>query len=93
MKNNSLATVLTWVLATSLLFGVFFSAQFYFRTKQLRARSALLQQEVSRYQSNVNYFKSLVNDVAEYGKTHPAVDPLLGSIGVRINRNATAGKP
>ena len=48
MKNNSLATVLTWVLATSLLFGMFFSAQFYFRTKELGNRSLLLQQEMAR---------------------------------------------
>jgi hypothetical protein len=94
MKNNSLATVLTWVLATSVLFGVFFSAQFYFRTKQLRNRNALLQQEVARYQNYLNSFKSLVSDVAEYGKTHPAVDPLLSSIGIRINRSsAPAAKP
>ena len=94
MKNNLLTSVLSWVLATSLILSVFFSIQFYFRTKQLRAQSALLQMDMARLQYNRTLMSSLVNDLAEYSKSHPAIDPVLESVGLRVNRtNAAAAKP
>jgi hypothetical protein len=98
MKNNLLTTVLTWVLATSLILSMYFCVKFYFRTKQLRAQSMLSQQEMERIQNNQKLINSVVNDVAEYGKTHPAIDPILESyletMGLKMNRgNSAAAKP
>ena len=76
------------------LVGIFFSVQFYFRTKQYRNQSARLQQEMSQLQNNRNLMTYLINDCVEYGKTHPAIDPILASVGYKISRNnATAAKP
>jgi len=94
MKNNLLATLLSWVLAMSLIMSVVFFIQFYFRTKQLRAQSAVLQTDMARLQYNRTLMSSLVNDLAEYSRTHPAIDPVLESIGFRMNRtNTTQAKP
>jgi len=94
MKNNLLTVALTWVLAISLIASVFFCIQFYFQTKRLRTDSARLQQEMARFQNNRSLIGYLINDVAEYGKTHPGIDPILESVGLKMNRtNSAAAKP
>jgi hypothetical protein len=92
MKNNSTTTILTWVLAAGLLLSMFFSVKFFFQTKEFRT----CQAQISRYQSTHNVLNVLLNDLVEYSRRDRGIDPILESIGVRVNRaaqGASTNKP
>jgi hypothetical protein len=87
MKNNLFTTVLTWLLATSVVLSIVFCLQYVFRTREMRR----IQGEVSMYQQRHQFLNVLINDVVEYSKRDPGIDPVLESVGVRVNR--TPGSP
>ena len=82
MKNNLFTTVLTWLLATSVILSIVFCLQYIFRTREIRRISA----EVQLYQQRHAFLNSLVSDVVEYSKHDSNIDPILESVGVRVNR-------
>ena len=73
MKNSSLVNVLLAVLAASALASLAL-CWFYTRTaRQLRLIHG--QQAKARYEMAA--FNQLANDVLEYSKTHPAIEPIV----------------
>jgi hypothetical protein len=82
MKNNLFTTVLTWLLATSVILSIVFCLQYIYRTREMRT----IQGEVNMYQQRHAFLNVLINDVAEYSKRDPGIDPILESVGVRVNR-------
>ena len=93
MKNNLFTTVLSWLLATSLILSVVFCLQFIFRTRELRQH----QNTMASYQNTHQVLNVLLNDVAAYSRHDPGINPILQSLGIRIGTNnapaATAAKP
>jgi len=92
MKNNSTTTILTWVMAAGLILSLGFSVKFFFQTKEYRTYQA----EMSRYQQTHSVLNALLNDLVEYSRHDPKIDPILETIGVRVNRaapGATTNKP
>jgi hypothetical protein len=89
MKNNLLTTILTWVLATSLILSMIFCTQYFFKTRELRRDQA----EMARYQATRNFVNLLVNDTIEYAKRDQGIVPILEVIGIRMTRNPAAGAP
>jgi hypothetical protein len=73
MKNSPLTTILLGALAVSAVGGFILCWLYISNTRNLRA----LNGEAGQIQQNRVFFNSLLNDVAEYSKTHPAIGPLL----------------
>jgi hypothetical protein len=90
MKNNLFTTVLSWLLATSVILSVVFCLQFIFRTRELRR----LQNEMARYQNTHQVLNILLNDLAQYSRRDPGITPILQSLGIRITgTNPPAATP
>jgi hypothetical protein len=87
MKNNLLTTVLSWVLATSLVLSMFFVVQFFFKTRELRRHQA----DIARYQNTRTFAQLLLNDTLEYAKRDQGIAPALEAIGIRLTKNPAAG--
>jgi hypothetical protein len=85
MKNNLFTTVLTWVLATSVVLSILFCTQFFFKTRELR----LHQLEMSRYQNTRQFVTLLVNDTVEYAKRDQGIAPALEIIGIKLTKVPT----
>lgn len=73
MKNSSTVNVLLAVLAASAFASLILCWMFTSKSQQLRL-AVQSQQVMSRY---ANVYNALVNDVMEYGKTHPAINPII----------------
>jgi len=94
MKNNLFTTVLSWLLATSVVLSIVFCLQFVFRTRELRR----IQGEIARYQNTHQVLNVLINDVANYSRHDAGIIPILQSLGIRVTTNnppaaAAAAKP
>jgi hypothetical protein len=87
MKNNLLTTVLTWVLATSLVLSMVFVVQFFFKTRELRRH----QGEMARAQNTRAFANLLVSDTLEYAKRDQGIAPILEVIGIRFTKGPAAG--
>lgn len=66
-------TVLTVVLAVLVLAGVLFALQTIFRQRQFRT----MQSQIIACNSNMQRVGGLLNEAAQYGKTHPDINPVL----------------
>jgi hypothetical protein len=66
-------TVLTVVLAVLVLAGVVFALQTIFRQRELRN----MQSQTFACQSNMQRVGALLNEAAQYGKTHADINPML----------------
>ncbi len=73
MNNTTTNNVLTLVLAVVVLLGVVFVLQTVFRERELRT----LQGQVFLHQRNMQQVAGLFGEAAQYGKTHPDIDPIL----------------
>ena len=73
MKSGTTNIVLTWVLAVIVLAGVFFALRAIFSQKQLRT----MQAQVILCQTTMNRLNVVLNEAAQYGKTHPDIDHVL----------------
>lgn len=98
MKNNLLRTVSDWLLATSVILSAILFMQFYFRSHEMRAVNAELQNDVAKLQEFRARVNLLMAEVMEYSKQHPAINPLLESVGAKPPSNpapapAAAPKP
>ena len=85
MKNDTLTGVLIGVLTLCTLFLIFFCVFHVFTLRQVRQMQAKMIVINSRRQA----INALATDVMEYSKTHPAIDPVLESVGLRPVRPAT----
>jgi len=82
MKSDKNISTLNLVLAISLIALAVLCIQYYFKSKELRN----FQTTVSAYQNRKAQLNMLLADLQEYGKTHPAIHPLLESAGIPIAR-------
>jgi len=73
MKSGTTNTVLTWVLAVIVLAGVYFALRSIFSQRQLRT----LQAQIWACQSTISRVNLVLNEAAQYGKTHPDIDHIL----------------
>jgi hypothetical protein len=89
MKNSPLTSILLAVLAISAVWSVILCVQYLNNSRVIRR----LQTQVANIQSRQSAFQALVGDVADYGKTHPQMEPILDSIGYKRNVPATAPAP
>ncbi len=84
MKNSLFVTVLSWLLATSLILSIVFCLQFTFRTRDLR----LFQAQIATYQQTHQVLNILLQDLAAYSRQDPGINPILQSLGIRVGTNA-----
>jgi hypothetical protein len=88
MKNSPFNTLLTGVLAASLVLSIYFSWLYFVRTKEI----ILIQAQLARYQQSHQVLNLLVNDTAEYSRRDPAgFAPIFETLGLKVNRPAAAG--
>ena len=73
MKCDTTNTILTLLLALSVLAGVLFALQSIFRQREFRN----LQAQVIARQTNMNRLNLLLNEALVYGKTHPDVNRII----------------
>jgi len=87
MKNSLFNTILTGVLATSLVLSIYFCWLYFVRSKDI----ILIQSQLARYQQTHQMLNLLVNDTAEYSRRDPAsFAPIFETIGLKVNRAAAA---
>ena len=79
MKNSPLTSILLAVLAISAAWSVISCMQYISNTREIRE----LQARLAAVQYRQNAFQALLYDTGNYSKTHPAIDPILESIGIR----------
>lgn len=86
MKNNPLITILLGVLTLSVLGSVVLCWLYISNTRELRT----LQGQAAMINNNRGVINALAADTVEYSKKHPAIDPILESVGLKPgNTNAT----
>jgi hypothetical protein len=86
MKNSPLTTIMLLVLTASALASVLLCWFNISNTRELRS----LQAQVAVINNNQAFINALVNETAEYSKTHHEIDPILESIGLKPNKTAAA---
>ena len=88
MKNSPLTTILLGVLTLSALASVLLCWLYISNTRQLRT----LQTQAAMINNNRTIINALVADTLEYSKTHPAINPVLESVGINTGKtNPAAG--
>lgn len=87
MKNNPTTTILNWALSISLLVLFVGGLQYLFRTRAVRS----IQAEMSNFQNRQVLLNSFANDVVEYSKRNPAIDPILVSLRIKADTSTPAG--
>ena len=79
MKNNPLTTILLAVLAVSAIWSAILCIQFVRSTRELRAMQGRAL-AISTYEGRD---QAVLNEVLAYSTNHPAIDPILESLGIR----------
>ncbi|MEY2428988.1 MAG: hypothetical protein QOJ40_1873 [Verrucomicrobiota bacterium] len=79
MKNSPLTTILMGVLTLSALLSVGLCWSFIAKARELRS----LQAEAAKINNSRAMVQALANETLEYSKTHPAIDPILESVGLK----------
>jgi len=86
MKNSPLTTILLGVLTLSALASVGLCWAYISNTRELRS----LQNQAALINNNRAMINALAADTVEYSKTHPAIDPLLETMGLKPAKAAPA---
>jgi hypothetical protein len=86
MKNNSMTTVLLGLLTLSALASVVLCWLYISNTRELRG----YQGQAALINNNRAVINSLANDVVEYSKKHPDIEPVLQSVGLKPGKSAPA---
>jgi hypothetical protein len=91
MKNNGMTTILLGALTLSALASVVLCWLYISSTREWRS----LQGQANIINNNRTLINALAADTMEYSKTHPAVDPILESAGLKAGKAAstTGSKP
>lgn len=84
MKSNSLPSILLGVLALSALGSIILYVMWASTMRDTRQ----LQAQVSAAQYNRNVANMLANDLMEYSKKNPAIDPVLVELGLKSKPGA-----
>ena len=84
MKNSPLTTILLGVLTLSALASVVLCWLYISNTRELRT----LQTNAAAINNKRAVINALANDTVEYSKTHPAIDPILESMGLKPGKSA-----
>ena len=79
MKNSPLVNVLLVLTAVSAVLSVVLCWSYITSARQLR----ILQQAVAAANQNRAVLNALATEAVEYGKTNPAINPLLEQLGAR----------
>jgi hypothetical protein len=79
MKTDSLTSTLVGVLALSTVVSVVFLFMYAGNSRQLRD----MQMQMMFINTRRAAITALVNETVEYSKTHPAIDPVLVSVGLK----------
>ena len=74
------------VLTISALLSVGLCWTFIANARELRS----LQGQASQINNNRAMIQALANETLEYSKTHPAIDPILESMGLKPGKSAPA---
>ena len=90
MKNSPLTTILMGVLTVSALLSVGLCWAFMGKARELRASRAQATQIYANLNNNRAMVQALANETLEYSKTHPAIDPILESVGLKPGKSAPA---
>jgi hypothetical protein len=77
MNRSPLAKVLLAILAVIAFWSLGLCWSYFGHTRELRERQA----QINNINQRQQIFGMLLNDAAEYSKLHPAMEPLLRSIG------------
>ena len=78
MSKSPLPNILLGVLAILAVWSLIYVFSYNAKATKLRQ----LQLEVNRINSKQQILSLLVNDAVEYSKTHPAMEPVLQSVGI-----------
>ena len=89
MKNSPLTTILLGVLTLSALTSVVLCWLYISNTRELRA----LQTQATLINNNRTLINALASDTVEYSKTHPAIEPILESMGLKPGKSAPTATP
>jgi hypothetical protein len=73
MKNSSLVNVLLAVAAASALASLILCGLYIAKDREDRA----LRSQDAAIRNNEAFFNQIANDVLEYSKTHPAIEPII----------------
>ena len=79
MKNNPLTTILLVALAVSAVWSAILCFQFIRNTRELR----MMQGDALRIGNQEGRAQAMLNDVIAYSTNHPAIDPVLESLGIK----------
>ena len=88
MKSDPLTGTLIGVLAVSVFFSGFYCYSYLNKTREIRQSQGVLMNINARRQA----MNALVNDVMEYSKTHPAINPVLEAAHLPVS-GSTVTKP
>ncbi len=91
MKNNSMTTILLGALTLSALASVVLCWLYISSTREWRS----LQGQANIINNNRTLINALAADTVEYSKTHPAIEPILESVGLKSGKagSTTTSKP
>ncbi len=89
MNKSPVAKVLLFIVAVLSVWSLVLCWTYFNRARQLQE----MQMQVGRIGAAQQGFQQLLNDAAEYSKTHPAMDSLLRSIPGIQAAPAAAQKP
>lgn len=91
MKSDPLTGTLVGVLAVSVLLSGYYFYSYVKNTREIRQSQVLMMNINARRQA----INSLVVEVVEYSKTHPAIDPVLEAANIKQKPGAApaAAKP
>jgi hypothetical protein len=86
MKNSPLTTILVGLLTLSALLSLWLCRSFIANARELRS----LQAQATQINNSRAMIQALANETLEYGKTHPAIDPILESVGLKPGKAGSA---
>lgn len=89
MKNSSTVNVLLAVLAASALASLILCGLYISKSRELRSLQS--QQAMARYRSAL--YNQIANDVLEYGKKNPAINPLIDTYLRPKTASVSTNKP
>ena len=85
---------LTYILTGALVLSALVSLVTCYLSIQYSREFRSLQYQVMTINFKRGVINALASDVMEYSKTHPAIDPILESVGLKPKSAASApGKP
>lgn len=87
MNSNKMNTVLTFLLAASLLWSVLSCLQYIFQSRELRSLSGQVN-GINMYRGGI---QALAADCLQYASTNAALNPILESVGLK--KSATGAAP